>query len=373
MKIKTVFAPLCCILCVALTLEVFFYNPVIVSAESAVTDSDFNRWAGDVDSYADDVLKTYINASGNPTLQSTYYSTVVAATAWASYVDYYREFRENCVLNVNDSQTIPAVNCYYGFTYYNNEPHAVTAFGWTNGDKVRLYNTNTVTIVSSDLFSISLTSNQNVGSGSFMYLQSDHGNGILGWASYYGTAYNNFNYWVGMNASGNVLTSYTPNYVVLHGAYSTNSKVTLQAGSVSRYIAESGYTQLFGALEDGRSYNPHLIAPAVLNDPVDIVENIHDQLLTDFPDQINEIWFDLEHEETTEPYTGDIDDIILPPNFPNADFHDIEVPTETLPTGLTDGAGFWFSAFSSLVSGLHLQPYVVLFLVIILACVILKI
>lgn len=74
-----------------------------------------------------------------------------------------------------------------------------------------------------------------------------------------------------------------------------------------------------------------------------------------------------------EDETGAFDPLEFPPYIPDVDFHDVEVPSETLPTGLTDGAGFWFSAFSTMVDAFNLKSFVILFLCIMLVMVILKI
>lgn len=69
----------------------------------------------------------------------------------------------------------------------------------------------------------------------------------------------------------------------------------------------------------------------------------------------------------------EINQIELPPDLPNADFHDIEIPSETFPTGLTDGAGFWFSAFDDMVTNFGLKPFIIIFLCFILLLVILNV
>lgn len=105
--------------------------------------------------------------------------------------------------------------------------------------------------------------------------------------------------------------------------------------------------------------------------PEDLYNFAYNKALTDYPEYI-ENWVDLEDDfNAVEPSV--FDSLEFPPYIPNVDFHDVEVPSETLPTGLTDGAGFWFSAFTNMVEAFNLKPYVILFLCIMLVMVILKV
>lgn len=107
-----------------------------------------------------------------------------------------------------------------------------------------------------------------------------------------------------------------------------------------------------------------------VSDPIDLYNQAYNKALENYPEYIDN-WVDLEDEFAgSEP--SQFDSLEFPPYIPQVDFHDVELPSETLPTGLTDGAGFWFSAFSNMVDSFGLKPYVILFLGLILLCVMLK-
>lgn len=102
-------------------------------------------------------------------------------------------------------------------------------------------------------------------------------------------------------------------------------------------------------------------------DPYPYIENVvRPYVIENYPEYI-----DLLPDDEDE--TGNFDPLEFPPYLPDADFHDVDVPEETLPTGMIDGAGFWFSAFSHLVETFGLKQYVILFLCLVLLLVILKI
>lgn len=102
-------------------------------------------------------------------------------------------------------------------------------------------------------------------------------------------------------------------------------------------------------------------------DPYPYIENVvRPYVIENYPEYI-----DLLPDEEEE--TGAFNPLEFPPYIPDVDFHDVEIPSETLPTGLTDGAGFWFSAFSTMLDAFNLKSFVILFLCIMLVMVILKI
>lgn len=106
-------------------------------------------------------------------------------------------------------------------------------------------------------------------------------------------------------------------------------------------------------------------------EPIDLYNQAYQKALNDYPEYIDN-WVDLEDDFTGETPSV-FDSLEFPPYIPEVDFHDVEIPSETLPTGLTDGAGFWFSAFSTMVEAFNLKSFVILFLCIMLLMVILKI
>lgn len=137
--------------------------------------------------------------------------------------------------------------------------------------------------------------------------------------------------------------------------------------TVSWYNNDSAFQ--FDSGRDIMNYTLQLTMDNI-DTPLDLYNQAYNKALEDYPEYIDN-WVDLEDEFTgSEP--SQFDSLEFPPYIPQVDFHDVELPSETLPTGLTDGAGFWFSAFSNMVDSFGLKPYVILFLGLILLCVMLK-
>ena len=340
-------------------------------------------WVDGISAKSDALLQEYVNASGDPNLQASYYGAVVACSAWEAYAKYCVNAVE--ILPENSEITrVSASDLWFGWYYLpgdtgHSSPKNCTIFGYGyNGDPTKIVAWDHIVLASGSDFTINL--NANVPDYATLYCSSSiNGRNVIRYGFNY--EYNNYmyynQYWSGVSASGIFANS---SFSQLDRAYTvlapSDNVVTLSNSSVGYYVRISTSStdplplcgQLYGA---PTTYTNHLVFPGCDATEEDIVDTIHDQLFTDFPVIMPEIWEDLEFP--TEPYTGEIDNVNLPPGYPSADFHDIEVPTDELPSGLTDGATFWFSAFSTLVDSLNLKPYVILFLCIMLVLVILKI
>ena len=156
------------------------------------------------------------------------------------------------------------------------------------------------------------------------------------------------------------------------GGYKYNPEtVIVGSGYQPRFVWDSNYTSLWQDTAPG--YVLFMCCDPIsyqnITSPSDIIDQTRDYVAAHYP---NYEWVEI--EEPAPPVDPlEINQLELPPDLPNADFHDIELPSETFPTHLTDGAGFWFSSFSDLVTALGLKPYIILFLALALTLVILKI
>lgn len=356
------------------------FSPLYVSAEDV--PQNFTVWIDGIDGKLDSLLESYVASSGNPELQASYYGAVVACSAWSAYAQYcYHSIDALPPGDGNASGSVPVSGLWFGWYYLPNDqsytdPKSCTIFGYGyNGDAVALYNKDSVIVASASDFTIQLDAS--VPDFSTLWINAQNpSNGILRYALNY--EYNNQfyyqQYWSGVSATGIFLdSSFSSGLRPVAVSIPSSGAIVLPSYDVATYVKNptiSDPVPLCGQLYNAPStYTNYLVYPGSTSDINDIVDTIHDELFTDFPNFMPDLWEDLDSPATTDSF----DDLTFPPYIPDVDFHDVEIPSETLPTGLTDGAGFWFSAFSTMVEAFNLKSFVILFLCIMLLMVILKI
>lgn len=329
-------------------------------------------------------------ATQSPELQAQYLTYILAGNMAIANMEYHENAlamrAEPNTGAIDYSVDVPAGQISCGWYYRANKPHAITVFGYNqSGDWTQL-NNNSVVLMSSDEFTVSVGLTLNT---SVVY------HGIK--SSIRDTFWNEYLFQnatvSSLSASGFVTGgsfSSTFNQIITRCSQLSNSVVYLDnttytasqfVGRFSSYdysYNESSIVAYFGCLKNSSGQpisnsRQQFIRAQVGNNFSDFLLDLKQQLDDNFPEEVvNELWYDPTQGEPL-PDVGNLDSLTFPPGLPSVDFNDIELPTEPLPAQMINGATFWFSSFSQMLDALGVKYIVITFLVIALVIAILKI
>lgn len=315
------------------------FVPTPVYADSSSTLSALDTWILDIESKTDNLLQAYVDASGNPTLQTSYYASVVACTAWESYAKYCY----HAVDTFDPSYTtIPTSNLWFGWYYLPDDtnftdPRSCTIFGYgVNGDKLKIYGHITIPVASARDFTVSLTCqnspsgdniptlqvwnliNDNTAISYYVSYSDTSGTTVQNakWASVNGTPYFNVN--VTSPSGGYKFKPPGSMGVKPSGNLAGYAFSVLSSSNAMSYFCG----QLYG---ESTPYNNLLVYPGSSSDLSDINDVIHDAILDINPDFPPELWEDIPSNSNRDGF----DSLEFPPYIPSVDFHDVELPSET--------------------------------------------
>lgn len=107
-------------------------------------------------------------------------------------------------------------------------------------------------------------------------------------------------------------------------------------------------------------------------DPTSFLDKARQKAVTLYGQQaVDDYWIDVDLSDL--PDTGELDSLVFPPGLPSVTFNGVELPSEPLPAKMIQGAGFWFTQFSTMLDALGVKYIVIIFLIIALIMAILKI
>ena len=390
--LKMALAGMCTALCIEGMLQRGLVVPVYAEDTEDENYIDSQEWQ-DFKTYwvveTDKQINNFV-ATQSPELQAQYLTYILAGNMAIANMEY----QENALAMRADPNTgaidysvnVPAGQISCGWYYRANEPHAITVFGYNqSGDWTQL-NNNSVVLISSDEFTISVGLTLNT---SVVYHGIKSRIRDTFWNEYF---FQNATV-SSLSASGFVTGgsfSSTFNQIITSCSQFGNSVVYLDNTSytasqfVGRYNSydytynESSIVAYFGCLKDSSGQpisnsRQQFIRAQVGNNFPDFLLDLKQQLDDNFPEEVvDELWYDPTQGEPL-PDTGTLDSLTFPPGLPSVQFNDVELPSEPLPEQAIQGVGFWFSIFTDMLDALGVKYIVITFLVIALVLAILRI